>query len=404
MFVGRRWACWLLGVALVASSCGGGDATTPDVETIDSGSDATGNAVDDPTVKRASELAVMLVDQLGHDDSAVGALLLAGDTGYSINQIEAAIVSATLAADGSIVGVQPVRDTAGLISALSANQPNGVRIALKANTSAQDADDRLPIEKSRAEAAEMAGFDDYWPTGASATSLILSWQLQGYSQEQIVDMLILGIEFVDGDYEGPIADGYEECGGYLIGGTHESPQFCDPDTGELYPDDEATNDRHPSEAVEPAPSGLCDGSFTPPYELSVYGIGAMNETQILGPLETKYYYQDVTGTLAIEADGTFTLAAETVRYGDIIIRDEPDHQIYTRNFKTSGIIDLTTGQGEFIGTVTGTDQLWSGDSKNPIGILEAAGEATIVCHDDQADFTIVGIATSGAPLEFQAYQ
>ncbi len=403
MFVGRRWACLLLGVALVASSCGG-DATTPDVETINFGSDAIPNDLDDPTVQRASELAVMLVDQLGDDDSAVGALLLAGDTGYSINQIEAAIVSATLAADGSIDGVQPARDAVGLISALSANQPSGVRIALKVNTSAQNADELLPIEQLRDKAAEEAGSEDFWPTGAAATSLILRWQLQGYSQEQIVDMLILGFVYVDDDYDGPLADGYDECGGFVIGGVHESPQFCDSGTGALYADDEATNDRHPPEVAEPALSGLCEGSFAPPYALSVYGIGSMNETQILGPLETKYYYQDVTGTLAIDTDGTFTLTAKTVRYGDIIIRDEPDHQIYTRNFKTSGIIDLATGQGEFIGTVTGTDQLWSGDSKNPIGILEAAGEATIVCHDDQADFTIVGIATSGAPLEFQAYQ
>ena len=388
----------------MASSCGGGDATTANVETINSGSDTPSNAFGDPTVKRASELAVMLVDQLGHDDSAVGALLLAGDTGYSINQIEAAIVSATLAADGSIVGVQPARIAAGLISALSANQPNGVRIALKVNTSAQNAEELLPIEQLRVAAAEQAGSEDYWPVGAQTTAMILSWQLQGYSQEQMVDMLILGIVWVDEDYDGPVADGDDECGGYVIGGVHESPQFCDPVTGELYADDEVTTEGRPSEVVEPALSGLCDGSFTPPYELSVYGIGAMNETQILGPLETKYYYQDVTGTLAIEADGTFTLAAETVRYGDIIIRDEPDHQIYTRNFDTSGIFDLTTGQGQFTGTVTGTDQLWSGDSKNPIDPLEAAGEATIVCHDDQADFTILGIATSGAPLEFQAYQ
>ena len=400
--MGRRWVWWLTGVALIAAACGGGEDSSADDVSASSESDTIASNARHPSVKRASELAVMLVDHLGDDDSAVGAVLLAGDAGHSIKQIEAAVVSTTLAADGSVDGVQPTREATSLITALSTEEPNGVRIVLKVNTAAQESDGLLPIEQLRREAAEQAGAEDYWPTGAEATALILSWQLQGYSQEQIVNMLILGVEVLDGDYDGQIADGEEECGGYVVGGEHEIPQFCDPDTGELYPDEAATTDGEPTEVGESTPSDVCQGNFAPPYSLTINGSGIMLETQVLGPLETPYYYSEVSGSLDIDADGTFKLTAHTVRYADIVIRDEPDNQIYIRDFEMTGFFDLTTGDGEITGTVEGTDQLWSGDSKNPVSKMEVAGLVAIVCDDAQDSFEIFGVTTSGAALEFHA--
>ncbi len=128
-------------------------------------------------------------------------------------------------------------------------------------------------------------------------------------------MLILGLEPLDADYDGPIADGEEECGGMVIGGVHETPQFCDPETGELYPEGEATNtNEEPADAADSSPSGLCDGNFAPPYVFAIIPSGLMLQTQILGPLDTPYYYHAVTGMLDIAADGTFTMTAQTIRY------------------------------------------------------------------------------------------
>jgi len=56
------------------------------------------------------------------------------------------------------------------------------------------------------------------------------------SQDQVVDIIILGATVLDGEYDGPIAKGEDECGGFVIGGVHEIPQFCDPESGALYPD------------------------------------------------------------------------------------------------------------------------------------------------------------------------
>ncbi len=123
--MGFRWVCWLAGVALIATACAGGDGSSVDAGPIDSETDLSIDVADDPTVKLASELAVTLVDHLGDDDTAAGAVLLAGDTGYSINQIEVAIVSArwppmdrspvcrrTVAAGGSLP-YQPTNRAAG---------------------------------------------------------------------------------------------------------------------------------------------------------------------------------------------------------------------------------------------------------------------------------------------------
>lgn len=73
-------------------------------------------------------------------------------------------------------------------------------------------------------------------TGAAATGLILAFQLQGISQEQIVDMLILGFENVDGTYRGEFEEGSDDCPHRITGGKHEQADFCDHETGEIYPD------------------------------------------------------------------------------------------------------------------------------------------------------------------------
>ena len=243
--------------------------------------------------------------------------------------------------------------------------------------------------------------------GAEATALILQWQLTGYSQDQIVDMLILGVEIVDKNYGGDFAEGEEECGGYVIGGVHEIPQFCDPETGELFPDEDEsdeteTTDDEPTEAVEAVPSGLCEDNFAPPYTLAIKATGVMLETEVIGPLDTPYYYTEVVGFLDIAVDGTFTLTANTVRYADITIRAAPDNQIYKREFDLGGTFNLATGDGEITGTVKGTNQLWSGDSENPVGPFDTGGPVAIVCDEVDGSFTIFGETVGGAILEFEA--
>jgi hypothetical protein len=383
--------------ALVAAACGS-DTAEPATEAMADASDQTeadgsgsgsglGLSADDPTVVRAGELAVVLVGNLGDDDTAAGALLLTGDAGYDGPQIEAAIASNGLAADGTIAGVEPHLAAYGKVAGFRSAQ-----------------EEPLPIETLRQEAREEGGQQDLWPEGALATGLILQWQFSGYSQEQIVDMLILGVAQLDGGYDGEIAIGEEECGGYLIGGVHEIPQFCDPDTGELFADLEPEGEA-PEEQADEASSGddvrLCGGDFAPPYRaVSIEAAGVMLETEILGPLETPYYYTEVSGFIDIAADGTVMLTAHTVRYADITIRDAPDNQIYVRDMEASGSIDGATGDGELTGTGRGTDQLWSGDSQNPVS-GDVAGQIGVVCGD--AGFAIYGfVSGTGGFLEFDA--
>ncbi len=267
---------------------------------------------DDPILLRASKLAVLAVDQLGSDDIAFEAVLRAGDAGYGARQIEAAIEAKTLSSDGSIGGTVPDNAASNLV------EPR--RSKMRAPR------DPLPIEEYRINAMEQAGRDHDWPVGAQTTAMILQWQLGGYSQEEMVDMLILGVEVLDGDYEGEIPDSEEECGGYVIGGVFESPRFCDPDTGSLYEYDEdisldsATEaDTAASERAAGRENG-CASEFAPPYLNTVVPSEAMMTTQILGPLETKYYYSAVDGTLEIFDDGSFVLMATTERLGEIKIR------------------------------------------------------------------------------------
>jgi hypothetical protein len=409
----RRTAVAVAVLALVAASCGSGDSEpattdsgTPAVSepSSDDGGSDEGAAIDlgytgeEPVVIRAGELAILLVDQLGDDEAAMGAVLLAGDAGYDGRQIEAAIVTGNLAADGTIADVEPRLAEYGKIAGFRGVAPG------------DDEDDLLPIERLRREAAEEAGQDDYWPSGAQGTALILSLQLQGYSQEQIVDIIILGADVLDSGYEGPLAEGEEECGGYVIGGVHEIPQFCDPESGELFPDldDEEEPATTDAPVAEPADSGdavrLCDDdAFLPPYSgVPVVGAGVMLETEILGPLDTPYYYPEVNGFLDIAADGSFTLNAHTVRFADITIRDAPDNQIYIRDFELTGSIDPDTGDGVMTGTIEGTDQLWSGDSQAPVS-AEASGQLAVVCDDaEPSGFAIFGFATGNGLIEFEA--
>ena len=129
----------------------------------------------------------------------------------------------------------------------------------------------------------------------------------------------------------------------------------------------------------------------------------MLETQILGPLNTPYYYAEVSSFLDIAEDGTFALNASTVRLADITIRDEPDNQIYIRTFVLSGTIASGTNDAVITGTVNGTDQLWSGDSETEIGPVEATGELTVLCdNNEESGFAIFGFAGGNGVLEFEA--
>ena len=381
-------------LALVSAACGGGDPTPSAEGEISEVEQQAGAPVvgvpsaDDPSVVRAVELAELLIDRLGDDDTAAGAVLSAGDAGYDIIQIEAGIVRGILAADGTIAGVVP------------ALEPFGRLAATRAMILAQD--DLLPIERLRDEAHEEAGRHDYWPVGGISTALILQWQLSGYSQDQIVDMLIFGVETLDdGTYEGEFEGGEEECGGYIIGGVHEIPDFCDPETGELYADrqGETVETTDQPDEVGPPGEGLCGGDFAPPYTLVIEPAGVMLETVIQGPLETPYYYSEVAGFIDIDAEGVLEITANTTRLADITIRGAPDNQVYLRDLELSGTLDMTTGDGEIAGTASGTDQLWSDDPPRPVtgGV---SGQVAVLC--EEAGIAVFGFATGAGVLEFEA--
>lgn len=397
----------VLALALFAGACGGssgdeaGGGVSADSADGAQQAEAPGSAptgADDPIVMRASALAISLVEHLGDDDTAAGALLLAGDAGYSALQIEAAINRGALAPDGTVADVLPALEPYGLIEGFHAMI-----------ISQDDEDDLLPIERLRREAAEEAGRDDDSPSGALATSLILQWQFSGYSQRQIVDMLIFGVETLDDNYQGELAEGEEECGGYVIGGVHEIPQFCDPESGELFRDDseedETADDDEAGQAAAADSAGdeYCGGDFAPPYTLAIEPAGVMLETQVLGPLETPYYWTEVSGLFEISSDGLVKLTAHTVRYADITIRDEPDNQIYIRDFNVQGSLDLTSGDGDATGTASGSDQLWAAASASPTE-GEVSGQLAIVCDEDEpSGFAIFGfVSGTGGVLEFEA--
>jgi hypothetical protein len=120
----------------------------------------------------------------------------------------------------------------------------------------------------------------------------------------------------------------------------------------------------------------------------------MLETEILGPLETPYYYTEVGGFLDIASDGTFTITAKTVRYADITIRDEPDNQIYIRDFFLTGSINSDSTDA----LITGNDQLWSGDSQALVS-SDANGQITVLCDDAEVSgFAIYGFVTGNGLL------
>jgi hypothetical protein len=209
-------------LGLLAAACGGSDSGDSSAAASTSEtSAATGRfRADDPVVGRAGELAEQLVDLLEDDDTAVGAVLLAGDAGYTGPQIAAGVVNDGLAADGSIEGFEPALPRVGLIVGLRRTTPTTLP--------------PIPIEDLRRRAHEEGGREDIWPVGASATGSILALHLAGYSQEQIVDALILGAAYLDETFNGEVAEGEEACSGLVIGGRHEIPKYCDPDSGELF--------------------------------------------------------------------------------------------------------------------------------------------------------------------------
>ena len=164
-------------LALAATACGG-DVDVVVSEAADgtvAPNDASRFTADDPAVMRAIELAATLVGDLGDDDAAVAAVLLAGDAGYDAAQIEIGIVRAILSAEGAIAGVLPALAPFGRLASFAKQEPEPV-----------------PIELLRDQAREQSGRDDLWPTGTAATCNILALHLWGYSQDQIVSSLILG--------------------------------------------------------------------------------------------------------------------------------------------------------------------------------------------------------------------
>jgi len=292
----QRWQKMVVAASvLVAASCGSDSAeplaesATDEQRTNDGTATAqsSGPSADDPSVARAIELAGLLIDQLGSDDLAVSAVLRAGDAGYDIFQIEAAIVGATLNLDGSVEGVTPTFAPADLV------------VGFRAKPATAD-QDPVPIEKLRDGANGVAGDEDVWPTGTLATSWILSMHLMGYSQAQIVNMLILGAEDLEGGYAGEIEEGEEHCGGLVIGGKHEIPDFCDPETGELFTD--AEDEPADTETSEDSSPQEGDGEV----EAAIYGVSRVPQ------LET-YSIEVAGGRLSVSSsDGELLVTGQLV--------------------------------------------------------------------------------------------
>jgi hypothetical protein len=344
-----------LALTLGAAACSGSVVISADAETGHVSLGPSLFRADDPAVIRASELGLMLVGRLGDDDTAFEAVMRAGDAGYSPRQIEAGITDATLAEDGSIAGVEPILEPFGRVF---------FRVA-------QDEDDGLiPIERYRLMAIEESGTEDGWPVGARAVSTILALHLLGYSQAQIHDILILGAEGLVDTYEGEVAPGEEECGGLIISGKHEIPQFCDPEDGELFPDPDPDPD--PENAVQAAQSAgddsgaqddgpVRDGTSDGVETLTAEAAEVPEPTADVGPLEWvavgefgagsgQYTYSTIEGQL------TMTRTAGT---------DDFEISVFTSFTATSNsgqICTVTTNRWfDGVGTFSFGDLQFTGD-------------------------------------------
>ncbi len=437
--------CALLGV----SACGGDgsadgsaaledSATSPEVETSEQDR-TSGDAENlDPvatkiTVGSVVSTAFGVTDRLG-GEGAFAAIVIALDRGYSLPQVldasEGLDAEAWITVDGT--RVQPNRSPLGLVGpapsvdeeTLGAGQPLGFRRAQPQRSSEQD--------EYVAFVGETLG--EMW----ARIQLRARWDLPGEKVDEIVDG-VLERQRIDAEFDALFAEDPDELEslaeseafavaltmllvgqGYsledalvaALSGTFDADGVCLFIPGavpatvlrmEGCPPAVNETAATTGDTTEDEPVGLCDGDFAPPYSgVPIEGIGTMDVIEILGELDTPYYYTEVGGFLDIAADGTFTLIADTVRYGDVTIRGEPEHAVQVRSFDLSGSIDPATGGGVIVGTTSGTDQQWSGDS--PIErSSEALGKLTVVCDDAEPNgFVIFGVAGGGGTLEFEA--
>ena len=363
----------------------------------------------DPAVARAGELSVMLVEQLGDDDTAAGSVMLAGDAGYDAMQIEAAIVDAALASDGSVAGIGPAFEPYDLIDSMHAKMitdidhgdADTVADHMDHNADSDDMDhdtdsddmdrdaDLTPIEMFRRGAAEHAGLEDHLPEGASATAFILALQLSGYSQAQIVDVLVFGAQVVDATYGGALDAGHEVCPSYVIGGTQQSATFCDAETGELFPDRDDSGD------ASAAPAG---GTCNLPSDLDL-----PLDVEFPSPLAFGKGPDDSwQGWLSL-TDGGFTISIVQDWYiGGITVGAQPDRQHYTQSWDISGAWDEGAATGSGSGTHTYVVKLWTDDpnpldltddARAPVVELMADGTISMALEADSATTAFVATAT-----------
>jgi|GEM_PF-5322921 len=191
----------LLVCCLVASACGGGSsgdtpqaATTAGNDSDSPGDRLTLTQIFDQEISQADADAVQLlagrlIDDLGTDEAATDALLLAFEAGHEPAAIIDAIAESRLGGKGAIDGVQPANTKLGLVSA-SVKQAKATRQSLRHVRQA----DEVPLPVS----ALRDGLDKV--PGTTGTIAILDFLARGYSPQQIVEAIIFG------GFDGPPAD------------------------------------------------------------------------------------------------------------------------------------------------------------------------------------------------------
>lgn len=194
----RRIVVGIAAVASLVAACG------------DSGPPATTALDPSDTQADVDPAAGSLIAELGSDQAAADALIIAMDGGYSGPQILAAVDAGNLLGDGTIDGEEPAGPALGLVlhssDALSGDDEeetlgSNVDVVLVALLQAAPAP--TPIEQLRQNATQALG------VGEPATTQILSLLKIGFGADEVIEMLILGIDGLANDPDEP--DGPVPC-------------------------------------------------------------------------------------------------------------------------------------------------------------------------------------------------
>jgi len=159
----------LVVLVLLATACGSSDETA---------AEDTGTA---SSSTQTAEQAQALINELGSDEAAADALIIAMERGYSAQQILDALDDGELAADGTIPGQDPASPELGLVAY------EAFQVEL------------TPIEQVRESAARDRG------VGEAMTAVIIARLKAGFTPQDIIETLILGVDEVVDDPTDPDA-------------------------------------------------------------------------------------------------------------------------------------------------------------------------------------------------------